>query len=411
MATINSEESQTMTYLTNKKILLGVTGGIAAYKSTFLIRELVGLGAQVKVVMTNSAQEFVSPLTFQALSGEAVRSESFDSEAERAMSHIELARWADYLVISPCSANFIAKMANGIADCLLSTLYLVAENIPVIICPAMNRSMWQHPATQANCQTLLNRDAMLVGPDVGEQACGEFGPGRLIETQDIINAIQLHTVTSLLQNHKVIITAGPTHEAIDPVRYLTNHSSGKMGYALASAAQIAGAQVTLISGPSNLPKPFGVDFINVKSAKDMLSQVHKHISSDTIFISCAAVADYHVANPSSQKIKKGPSETLELKLIKNPDILKEVATAKIAKYTVGFAAETSNLEENAQQKLHNKQADMIIANQVGKGLGFNSDDNSVKIFTKDKVLNIEKQHKIALAGKIIKIIAQNLSST
>lgn len=412
MVTFNSVESQLMTkmpYLKNKNILLGVTGGIAAYKSTLLIRELVRLGAQVKVVMTSSAQEFISPLTLQALSGEIVRSETFDSEAERAMSHIELARWADYLVISPCSANFMAKMAHGIADCLLSTLYLVAENIPVILCPAMNRSMWQHPATQANRQTLLNRDVMLVGPDIGEQACGEFGPGRLVETHEIINAIQLHTAKNLLQNHKILITAGPTHEEIDPVRYLTNHSSGKMGYALATAAQFAGAKVTLISGPSNLPKPFGVDFISVKSAKDMLSQVQKHVSSDTIFISCAAVADYHIANPASQKIKKGPSETLELKLVKNPDILKDIATSKIAKYTVGFAAETNNLNENAQQKLNNKQVDMIIANQVGENFGFNSDDNSVKIFTKDKVLNIEKQHKITLAGKIIEFLAENIN--
>ncbi len=338
-----------MQYFKNQKILLGITGGVAAYKSTYLIRELITLGATVKVVMTKSAQEFISPLTIQALSGEVVRSDAFDSEAERAMSHIELARWADYLLIAPATANFIAKMAHGIADDLLSTIYL-ASNRPAIICPAMNKCMWEHPATQANCQTLLSRNVMLVGPDIGEQACGEFGPGRLVETQEIINAILLNNIKNILQGRKVLITAGPTQEAIDPVRYLTNKSSGKMGYALASAAQIAGAEVTLISGPTNLPKPLNVNFIQVKTAKEMLAKVLENITKDSIFISCAAVADYHIANPASQKIKKGPNETLELTLIKNPDILKEVTSQKLAKYTVGFAAETHDLITNAKQK-------------------------------------------------------------
>ncbi len=398
-----------MQYLKNRKILLGITGGIAAYKSIFLVRELVSLGAQVKVILTESAKQFVTPLTLQALSGEDVRTDLFDPEAERAMSHIELARWADYIIISPASANFIAKMANGLADCLLSTLYLAAENIPIIVCPAMNKSMWQHPATQANCKTLLSRNVMLVGPDIGSQACGEFGPGRLIETQEIINAILLYNVKNSLQGHKVLITAGPTHEAIDPVRYLTNHSSGKMGYALAKAAQIAGAEVTLISGPTNLPKPLGVNFINVTNAKQMQDAVLANISIDVIFISCAAVSDYSINNPADQKIKKSPSETLELKLIKNPDILKDVATKKRAMYTIGFAAETNNLLENAKSKLKDKQANMLIANQVGTNIGFNSDENAVTIFTTNEKIHLEKENKINLAGKIIGIVAKNIN--
>lgn len=397
-----------MNYLNNKKILLGITGGISAYKSILLLRELISLGAKVKVILTPSAKEFVSTLTLQALSNESVRIELFDSEAERAMSHIELARWADYLVIAPASANFIAKMAHGLADCLLSTVCLAIDNVPVIICPAMNKNMWLHPATQNNCQILLNRNVMLIGPDIGEQACGEFGPGRLVETQEIINAILLNQIKNLMKGQKVVITAGPTQEAIDPIRYISNHSSGKMGYALAKAAQIAGANVILISGPTHLTKPLNVNFISVKTAKEMLTQVLENISKETIFISCAAVADYHVENPALQKIKKDPSETLVLKLTKNPDILKEVSLKKLTKFTVGFAAETNNLLENAQKKLKNKQVDMLIANEVGNGLGFNSDDNAVTILTKTKVFSLAKENKMCVAGKIIEILAKEI---
>lgn len=394
-----------MRYLKNKKILLGITGGISAYKSIFLLRELTSIGAAVKIILTQSAKEFVTPLTLQVLSNESIRTELFDPEAERAMSHIELARWADCVVIAPASANLIAKMAHGFADCLLSTVYLAAQNIPIIVCPAMNQAMWQHPATQANCQTLINRGVMLVGPDIGEQACGEFGPGRLVENQEIINAILLHSIKDLLKGRKVLITAGPTQEMLDPVRYLTNHSSGKMGYALATALQIAGAEVTLISGPTHLPKPLNVNLINVKSADDMLSAVLQNVTKDSIFISSAAVADYRIANPALQKIKKGLDDTLELKLIKNPDILKEVAHKKLAKYTIGFAAETNDLIANAQKKLQEKQVDMLIANEVGENLGFNSDENAVTIFFGNKTISLEKENKISLAGKIVEILA------
>lgn len=398
-----------MNYLNNKKILLGITGGISAYKSIFLLRELTSLGAKAKVILTQSAKQFVTPLTLQALTNESVRTDLFDPEAERAMSHIELARWADFLIISPASANFIAKMAHGFADCLLSTVYLAAQNIPVIVCPAMNQAMWQHPATQANCQTLINRGVMLVGPDIGAQACGEFGPGRLVENQEIINAFLLHSIKDMLKGHKVVITAGPTQEMLDPVRYLTNYSSGKMGYALATALQIAGAEVTLISGPTHLPKPLNVKFINVKSAADMLSAVLENTTKDSIFISSAAVADYRMANPALQKIKKGLDDTLELKLIKNPDILKEVAHKKLAKYTIGFAAETNDLITNAQKKLQEKQVDMLIANEVGENIGFNSDENAVTIFLGNKNICLEKENKISLAGKIVKILADEIA--
>ncbi len=393
---------------TNKKILLGITGGISAYKSIFLLRELTSLGAKVKVILTQSANEFITPLTLQALSNENVRVDLFDPEAERAMSHIELARWADCLIISPASANFIARMAHGFADCLLSTVYLAAQNIPIIVCPAMNQAMWQHPATKANCQTLIGRGVMLVGPDIGAQACGEFGPGRLVENQEIINAILLNSIKDLLKGHKVVITAGPTQETLDPVRYLTNYSSGKMGYALATALQIAGAEVTLISGPTHLPKPLNVNLLNVKSATDMLSAVMQNITKDSIFISSAAVADYRVANPASQKIKKGIDDTLELKLIKNPDILKEVAHKKLAKYTIGFAAETNDLIANARKKLQDKKVDMLIANEVGENIGFNSDENAVTIFFRNKTVCLEKENKISLAGKIIDILAKEV---
>ena len=284
----------------NKKILLGVCGGIAAYKSAYLLRELTRLGAEVRVVMTHSAQQFISPLIMQALSGNEVRTDLFDTQAERAMGHIELARWADYLLIAPASANCLAKMAQGIADDLLSTLYLVAE-IPVIVCPAMNRSMWAHPATKANCEFLQNRGVIFVGPEEGEQACGEQGFGRVSEADQIVDALRLYEVHGLLTGKKVVITAGPTRETIDPVRYLSNYSSGKMGYALAEAAAMAGAQVTLISGPSGLVASSGIELIKVESAASMLDEVMKHMKAGSIFIGTAAVADYSVLSPPVRK--------------------------------------------------------------------------------------------------------------
>ncbi|STX49496.1 bifunctional phosphopantothenoylcysteine decarboxylase/phosphopantothenate synthase [Legionella hackeliae] len=289
--------------LANKKIVLGVCGGIAAYKTAYLVRELTNLGVDVRVVMTASAQQFISPLTFQALSGNDVRTTLFDEQAERAMGHIELARWADYLLIAPASANCLAKMANGLADDLLSTLYLVTE-APVIICPAMNRSMWRHPATQANCTLLKARGVIIVGPEEGSQACGEEGLGRLSETQAIINALRCYEINQCLVGKTLLITAGPTREAIDPVRYLSNHSSGKMGYALAEAAVLAGAKVVLVTGPTGLTPPAGVEVHRVESAKDMYSAVMANLQNDMIFIGTAAVADYSMASPTNEKIKK-----------------------------------------------------------------------------------------------------------
>ena len=390
-----------------KKILLGVCGGVAAYKSVYLVRELVRLGAEVKVVMTQTAQQFISPLLMQAVSANDVRTDLFDLQAERAMGHIELARWADCLVIAPATANCIAKMAQGIADDLLSTLYLVAK-IPVFVCPAMNHSMWHHEATQLNCERLKARGIVFVGPEEGEQACGEFGLGRVSEANTIINAMRLYEVYGLLAGKKIVITAGPTREALDPVRYLSNYSSGKMGYALAEAAFMAGAEVTLISGPSHLEVSSGIDLIRVESAAQMCEAVMHALASDCVFIGAAAVADYRVDAPSIEKIKKKDKANLSLNLVKNEDILALVAASNKAAFVVGFAAETCDVLAHAQDKLQQKQVDMIIANQVGRGLGFDSDENQVMVITKKEALDLPKAHKTRLAGKLIAIIAQCL---
>ncbi|KTD63799.1 DNA/pantothenate metabolism flavoprotein [Legionella santicrucis] len=392
-----------------RKILLGVCGGVGAYKSAFLVRELTRVGADVKVVMTRSAQEFVSPLLMQALSGNDVRTELFDAQAERAMGHIELARWADCLVIAPASANCLAKITQGIADDLLSTLYLVAET-PIIVCPAMNRSMWAHPATQANCKILQDRGVIFVGPEEGSQACGEYGLGRVSEAEQIINAIRLHEVHRLLLGKKVVVTAGPTRESIDPVRYISNYSSGKMGYAMAEAAAMAGAQVTLISGPSTLNVATAIKRIQVESAQEMLNAVMQEMLEGAIFIGTAAVADYGVESPALEKIKKKNQDELTLKLVKNPDILSQVADSAKASYIVGFAAETTNVIPYATEKLHRKKLDMIVANSVGKGIGFDSEVNQVTVITKSKQIELPLTHKTRLAGQIIAILAASLQN-
>ncbi|MBA2648787.1 MAG: bifunctional phosphopantothenoylcysteine decarboxylase/phosphopantothenate--cysteine ligase CoaBC [Legionella sp.] len=393
----------------NKKIILGVCGGVAAYKSAYLVRELTCLGAEVKVVMTQSAQQFVSPLLMQALSGNEVRTDLFDTKAERGMGHIELARWADYLLVAPASANCIAKMAQGLADDLLTTLYLVA-NSPVIVCPAMNKSMWAHPATRTNCQQLKDRQVLFVGPELGSQACGEFGLGRLSETEQIISALRLHPVQQLLTGKRVIITAGPTREAIDPVRYLSNHSSGKMGFALADAAFMAGAEVILISGPTTLQAQAGIELIGVESAQAMLEAVMVHLNPGSIFIGAAAVADFRIDTVFKDKIKKNDNATLSLSLVKNPDILQSVAATRRAEYVVGFAAETCDLVAYASEKLQRKQVDMIVANEVGKGLGFDTDCNQVVVLTKNNQIELTYKHKTRLAGEIIAILAANLQN-
>lgn len=394
----------------NKKIVLAICGGIAAYKAAYLVRELKRLGARLRVVMTESAQQFITPLTLQALGAEEVRIDLFDRQAEQAMGHIELARWGDYLVIAPATADCLAKMANGLADDLLSTLYLVAET-PVIVCPAMNRAMWAHPATKANCELLAKRGVIFVGPAEGSQACGDEGLGRMVEVADIINALRFYEVHQALAGKKVLITAGPTREAIDPVRFLSNRSSGKMGYALAEAAIMAGADVILISGPTQLIPPTGVEVHQVESAAQMHEAVMQYLQKDMIFIGTAAVADYGLETVAHEKIKKTANADLTLKLKLNPDILASVAASGKASYVVGFAAETSNLINHAKAKLTDKKLDMIICNKVGAGLGFDVDENQVTLFTKAIQMDLALNHKSRLAGQIIAILAAKIQNT
>ena len=348
-------------------------------------------------------------MTMQALSGNDVRCELFDPQAERAMGHIELARWADYLLIAPATANCLAKLAYGLADDLLSTLYLVAET-PVFICPAMNRSMWAHPATRANCDLLSKRGAIFIGPDEGSQACGEQGLGRMSDAQTIINALRLHEVYQLLSGRKLLITAGPTREAIDPVRYISNCSSGKMGYALAEAALMAGAEVTLITGPTALLPPEGAEVHAVVSAEEMLQVVLQHLEEGMIFIGTAAVADYRVQSRAVQKLKKQTHDKLVLDLSINPDILATVVQTKKAAYVVGFAAETEHVLKHAKQKMQSKKVDMIIANEVGNGLGFDNDEHQVTVLTHTDQYELGFMHKTRLAGQIIAILATSLQN-
>ncbi len=392
-----------MYQLAGKRILLGVTGGIAAYKAAVLLRLLRKHGADVRVVMTRGAIEFVTPLTFQALSGKPVHTELLDLEAESAMGHIELARWADLILIAPASANFMARFANGFADDLLSTLCLAA-NIPVIIAPAMNQQMWLNAATQENLEKLKFRGISIIGPAEGDQACGENGPGRLLEAEDIASLTAKSFETNILTGSRVLITAGPTREAIDPVRYISNRSSGKMGYAVAIAAIEAGADVSLISGPVNLPEPERAKVTNVSSTAEMYKAVMSEASRTDIFISAAAVADYSLESISEQKIKK-LNDSFELKLKKNPDILSEVSAMQDAPFSVGFAAETENLETNAQAKLHSKKLDMIAANHVGDGQGFDVETNALTIFWKNGQKQLEQAPKTKLARNLINLIA------
>lgn len=394
----------------NKRILLGVCGGIAAYKITQLVRELTQLGAEVQVVMTASAEAFVTPMTLQALSGRTVRTALFDEAAEQAMGHIELARWADYCVIAPATANTIATLAHGIADDLLSTLALVLK-IPLMICPAMNQSMWHHPATQANIKTLRDRGAFIIGPGDGVQACGDEGLGRMFEVHSIINALRLQSVHDLLAGQRVVITAGPTREAIDPVRYLSNNSSGKMGYALAEAARVAGAEVILITGPSALTPPEGVLLKRVKTADEMLQSVMDALEPGCVFIGAAAVSDYAIDVPSETKIKKQVSNKLVLELKQNPDILAAVALSNQAQFVMGFAAETENLITHAREKLIKKKLDCIVANWVGEGLGFDVDHHEVTVLTHTQKHTLSKKHKVRLAGELVAIIAVSLQNS
>ncbi|NLQ17426.1 bifunctional phosphopantothenoylcysteine decarboxylase/phosphopantothenate--cysteine ligase CoaBC [Marinomonas sp. M1K-6] len=401
-----------MSNLAQKRILLGITGGIAAYKSIELIRLLTKAGAEVQVVLTDGAKAFVTEMTLQAISGHPVRSTLLDPNAEAGMGHIELAKWADLIVIAPASADFMARYAQGMANDLLSTLCLATE-APVLLAPAMNQAMWRHPATQANAKLLTQRGVLSIGPADGAQACGDIGPGRMSEPNDIFNAVITHfqgsTIELDLTGQHWVITAGPTMEAIDPVRYISNHSSGKMGYALAASAIARGAKVTLISGPVQINAPAGANVIAVKSADDMLAACEQSMSSQAdVFIGAAAVADFKMKTATNQKMKKqSDTDEVTLTLVKNPDIIATLAQQKRAKIMVGFAAETQNLIDYAKGKLERKGLDIIIANDVSRAdIGFNQDDNQVTVITQDKTWSPDKTTKNALAGQLVECIIE-----
>jgi phosphopantothenoylcysteine decarboxylase / phosphopantothenate---cysteine ligase len=388
-----------------RKILLGVTGGIAAYKSPDVVRRLQDEGADVQVVMTEGAQQFVTPLTFQAVSGHPVRAGLWDESAEAAMGHIELARWADEVVIAPASADFIAHLAHGLATDLLSTLCL-ATSAPITIAPAMNRVMWANPATQANIRTLKERGVRVLGPASGEQACGEVGLGRMLEPEQIAAEVFIpRGVPGLLQGLKVVVTAGPTREKIDPVRFISNRSSGKMGYAVADAAREAGAEVVLVSGPVQLCSPLGIEKIEVESAEQMLQAVQQQVLDADIFIAAAAVSDYRCGQVACEKIKK-TSDTMTLALARAPDVLATVSRMNNPPFLVGFAAETENVERNALAKLTAKSLDMIAANKVGDGIGFDKDDNALTVYWSDGKRELSLTSKSALARQLIAVIAE-----
>ncbi|HUG72374.1 MAG TPA: bifunctional phosphopantothenoylcysteine decarboxylase/phosphopantothenate--cysteine ligase CoaBC [Steroidobacteraceae bacterium] len=389
----------------SKRILLGVTGGIAAYKSPDVVRRLIERGAEVQVVMTAGAREFVQPLTFQAVSGREVRSDLWDESAERAMSHIELARWADLVLIAPATADFLAQLAHGRADNLLNTVCL-ATSAPLAVAPAMNRVMWANAATQANVATLRARGVQVFGPDSGSQACGEVGEGRMMEPAEIAaNAFAVLPTEGPLKGRKVLITAGPTRERIDPVRFISNRSSGKMGYAVAQAAREQGAEVVLVSGPVNLAAPAGVRRIGVESAADMHAAVMAEVAGTDIFIGTAAVADYRPVNPSDTKIKK-VSDRLEVSMERTIDILAAVAQLPGRPYTVGFAAETNDVEAHAVQKLDRKRLDLIAANEVGDAKCFEQDDNALTLFWPGGGrLELGAGAKTELARKLVEVIA------
>ena len=391
--------------LDKKNIILGITGGIAAYKTPDLVRKLVAKGAIVRVVMTDSAKEFVSPLALQAVSGNSVSDNLLDKDAEAAMGHIELARWADKLLIAPATANFMAKLTHGLADDLLSTLCL-ATTAPIYLAPAMNQQMWFADATQANLNILELRKVQFLGPAQGEQACGDFGPGRMLEPQEIADLLWQRTPEQTLAGKRITITAGPTREEIDPVRYLSNHSSGKMGYALAVAAQELGATVTLISGPVNLLPPSNIQTIPVSSAQQMHDAVMHTTHNCDIFIGCAAVSDYRVRQKSNQKIKKSDSE-LTLTFVKNPDILSDVAHLTSAPFTLGFAAETQNLREHSLGKLQDKKLNMIAANDVSDStIGFNNEQNALTVFWSKGEKKLDVADKQLLARQLMHLLTQ-----
>ena len=393
-----------MCSLSNKRIIVGVTGGIAAYKSAEIVRRLQDRGADVRVVMTPGAEEFIRPLTMQALSGHPVHCGLLDEKAEAGMGHIELARWADLLLIAPATADFIATMVHGRADNLLAAIYLATSAL-VAVAPAMNQGMWRHPASLDNVEKLNQRGVTIIGPDSGIQACGDTGPGRMEQPDTIINQASDMFTSKSLQGKKVVITAGPTREALDPVRYISNHSSGKMGYALATAALDAGADVVLISGPVNLSIPERCQYLPVISANDMLLASLEYAKKADIFIATAAVADYRAVSIAENKIKSD-SDVLTINFEKNPDIVSTVATANESLFVVGFAAESTDVENYAKGKLKTKGLNAIIANDISRSdIGFNSDDNEVSWIDTDSSIAFSKRSKTQLSRDLIAQIA------
>ena len=393
-----------MLSLVNKRILLGLTGGIAAYKSADLARRLRNAGAEVRVIMTEAANAFITPLTMQAVSGHPVSQHQPKPETENGMDHIELARWADAILVAPATANFIARLAQGRADDLLSTVCLATE-APVAVAPAMNQQMWMNAATQRNINTLAQNRIRCFGPASGDQACGETGDGRMLEPSELVDATGRLFETGALAGLKVVITAGPTWEALDPVRGLTNRSSGKMGYAIARACVEAGAKTILVSGRTSLSPPERAQTVPVTSAQEMLDAVNKHIDNANIFIATAAVADYRPIDPAIQKIKK-TSERLTLELVRNPDILAEVAARKTVPYIVGFAAETNDLKTHAQEKLRKKNIDLIAANLVSENRGFDAEDNELLLIDRQNEISLERQSKIRLARLLVQHVSE-----
>ena len=398
-----------MLSFSKKNIILCVTGGIAAYKSAEIIRLFKKDGADVRVVMTESAKEFITPLTLQAVSGNQIHDSLLDADAESAMGHIELAKWADIILIAPCTAESLSKITHGRADDLMGALIL-ATNADVYIAPAMNMNMWLDKSTQDNYKILSERGLSFIGPAEGEQACGDIGPGRMVEPNEIVSLISSSTNRGILSGLTITITAGPTREQIDPVRFISNNSSGKMGYAIAEAAIELGANVNLVSGPVSLHADKAINISNINSADEMLESVMSFMDESNIFIGCAAVSDFSPVDFIDTKIKKEDSEQLDIQLKKNKDILSLVAEHFKNSYVVGFAAETSNVEENAKNKLNSKNLNMIISNDVSnQSIGFDVDENEVNVITKNETIFLKRDKKIRIARQILKIIHSNIN--
>ena len=396
-------------HFTNKNILLGVTGGVAAYKSAEVIRLFKKQGADVRVIMTESAKEFITPLTLQAVSGNEIHDSLLDTKAESAMGHIELAKWADIILIAPCTAETIAKITHGRADNLMGAV-LLASNADIFIAPAMNMNMWLDGSTQTNYKTLLKRGITFIGPAEGEQACGDIGPGRMEEPDKIITLISSSFNSGPLANKTITVTAGPTREQLDPVRFISNNSSGKMGYSIAEAAIEAGAIVNLISGPVALNANNKINLIKVNSANEMQKSVMDCMKTSDIFIGCAAVSDFKSSDISDTKIKKEDISKIDIQLEKNEDILANVASKYKSAYVVGFAAETSDVVNNAKKKLISKNLDMIVSNDVSdKAIGFDSDENEVNIITENESIFLKRDKKIRIAREILNFMSLKIN--